>query len=286
MTEPRQVSGAARAPAATLATAEPPADTFGADLQREYRRLFSRPYEDLSTVFINGALVCIIWLLVPASTRDNAFALPASLAFAVVLESWMLSDTPATNMLAKDKERSVAVLGDREHMQRLLRAKGVALASVIAPVCAVVALVLASLNGEFAAGLALAVALLVLPFAAVAVSASLGIWLPYHPRPVRWRWANRRPWRRTIRWIVLIFTPYIYVPMLAAVALAPALLIGLAVGGYTEDHSITTAGLVTSACLVIALSAVVFAYGPRAMAALAARREDALTSYLADPDRG
>src|SRR5256885_765035 len=37
MTEPRQVSGAARAPAATLATAEPPADTFGADLQREYR---------------------------------------------------------------------------------------------------------------------------------------------------------------------------------------------------------------------------------------------------------
>jgi hypothetical protein len=74
--------------------------------------------------------------------------------------------------------------------------------------------------------------------------------------------------------------------MLAAVALAPALLIGLAVGGYTDDHQITTTGLVVTTCLVVAMSAVVFAYGPRLCAALVARRHGALAAYLNDPDRG
>jgi hypothetical protein len=286
MAELPGIPGAARAtPAATL-RCDPPIGSFPVNLRREYGRLFAPPYEDLLTITGNAALVCIFWFLIPASVRDGMFTLPASLAFAVVLESWMLSDVPATNMLAKDPGRSSALLADRDGMRHLLRAKTVALASVIAPICAVLALVLGMVDGHAVDGVALAAALLALPFAAAAVSVSLGIRWPYHPRSVRWRWAHRRPWRGTIRWLTLVLLPYVYVPLVAAVALAPALLIGLAVGGYTHDHRITTAGIVTAACLVVALSAVVFAYGPRLMAALVMRRRDALTAYLTDPERG
>ena len=40
-------------------------------------------------------------------------------------------------------------------------------------------------------GLAVALILLTLPLGVLSVAAWVGIWLPYHPQPLAWRWRHR-----------------------------------------------------------------------------------------------
>ena len=80
------------------------------------------------------------------------------------------------------------------------------------------------------------VAIGVLPFGFLAVSAWVGILFPYHPMPLRCRWEHRKPLKRMlVRWAALAVTPYLLVPFLAALMLVPSLLLW----GFTAPHGLS-----------------------------------------------
>ena len=64
---------------------------------------------------------------------------------------------------------------------------------MITPVCAVVAVVNGLINHSVLATLYTVVAIGVLPFGFLAVSAWVGILFPYHPMPLRYRWDTDNP---------------------------------------------------------------------------------------------
>jgi hypothetical protein len=157
---------------------------------------------------------------------------------------------------------------------------------VIGPLSAVVCVVIAVVDHHAATGLAVAMVLLVLPLGVAAIAPWLGVRWPYHPRPLAWRWAHRRPWRRSLRWGVVVVAPYAVVPAIALALLAPGLVAGVAIGeraanGYLSGWSLGVPVVVT--CLLVGAA---FATGPLATTRLIARREPRLSDYLQDLDRG
>jgi hypothetical protein len=234
----------------------------------------------------NGLMVTGGWLLLSPAVRAALFGLQGPLAFAVTLESWMLADTAGTNMLAEDAAAARAAIPSRGAVQHLLRVKTVALACLIGPLCAVVCLAIALYDGRYASGVAVAVVLLTLPFGVIVLSAWLGTVLPFHPRSLRWRWSNRRPWWHTVRWALLCVAPYGVVPPIALGLLAPSLILGLRPGRGTGEEQLSGWGLAVAARLACLLASAAFLLGPRLIARLVARRRLRLDEYLADPDRG
>jgi len=252
----------------------------------EFRRLFHAPWDDVLVIVGNAALVCAGWFLLPAAARQWLFTLTGPMAFAVVLETWMLSDTPATNMLANDPQAALAALPDRVRLGRLVRAKTVALACLVGPPSAAVAAGLAISDGRYTAGAVVCCVLLVVPFGAPAVAAWFGTVLPYHPRSLRWRWQHRRPYRRTFRWLMLVLAPYAVVPAVMIVLITPGILLGLAIGDRDPSGTFDTPAVIVAAVVTVLLTSVTIAFGPRVARWLAGRHRDKLTDYLADPERG
>ena len=84
--------------------------TFRAAVAAEMGQAFSPPYQVPIEVAVNGLLMAGAWFLLP---RGWLFTLQGPLAFPVVLSSWMYADVPATNVLAPDRIRVLAALGDR-----------------------------------------------------------------------------------------------------------------------------------------------------------------------------
>ena len=83
--------------------------TFRAAVAAEMAQAFSPPYQVPIVVAVNGLLMAGAWFLLP---RGWLFTLQSALAFPVVLSSWMYADVPATNVLAPDRIRVLAALGD------------------------------------------------------------------------------------------------------------------------------------------------------------------------------
>jgi hypothetical protein len=227
------------------------------------------------------------WFFLPTELRDKLFTLHGTLAFALVLAGWMYSDVPATNVLGPDATRLVSALDDPVMLRRLLYAKNVVLWLMVTPLCIVVAAVNGLINHSLLSTLYTAVALGVLPFGFLAISAWVGILFPYHPMPLRYRWEHRKPWgRMLIRWGTLAVTPYVLVPILAALMLAPSLL----VWGFTAPHGLSQRlpdhdfGLgVALACLIAVGSSV---GGQRLGALMIQKRRTKLEAFLSDPGRG
>lgn len=261
---------------------------LGSEISREWRRVWTRPYDELSVVLINAALMCSLWFFLPTTLRDWVFSLHGPLAFPVVLAMWMLADVPATNLLGADVERAVALLDDPVGLRRWLWAKTIVLVVLVSPVCAVLAVVVGIVTGHTNVGAIAAVcaAILLVPVGVVAVSSWLGILYPYHQRSLRWRWEHRRS-RGTLRWLVLIVAPYVVVPAIAVVLLVPAIAVSaLASGGRDSSGHVTADGFIIGALVGCAVAAVVFVAAHRYGAALVTRRRDALAAHLGDPDRG
>jgi len=258
------------------------APTLRADLSHEVRRLFRSPWDDLVAIGVNAVLVVVLWFLLPQAWKDWLFSLQGPVAFALVLESWMLADVPATNMIGKDVETMVPALADPLRLRRLLRAKSIALAVLVGIPCAIVSLVIGFYDEIPTRGLFVALVLLALPFGTATIAAWLGILFPYRPLPLRWRWEHRRPWRETVRWGALLTVPYVWVPLVSGVLLVPAILVGLAVG-RDEDGLMTGAATVAATAVACALSVVAFPIGLRVSVRLAATRRDRIRARLADP---
>jgi hypothetical protein len=72
------------------------------------------------------------------------------------------------------------------------------------------------------------------------------------------------------------------VPIVSCLLLAPAILVGLAIG-RDDDGRMTIAATVVATVVACALSAIAFVIGPRVSAYLAARRRERVRPLLADP---
>ena len=138
----------------------------------------------------------------------------------------MYADVPATNVLAPDRIRVLAALGDSTIISRLLVAKTAVLWVFVAPLCAVLALVVALDHHDPLLIGAEIIAICVVPVACLPVAALVGIRWPYHPLQLGYRWDHRVPLRRMIvRWLILAAVPYALVPALCLLMTVPAVIL-------------------------------------------------------------
>jgi len=259
---------------------------FREQLWAQVARLFRPPRAELTSLAANAVLVTVLWTLLPAAVHDWLFTLTGAMAFAVVLQAWMLGDTMTTNVLGNDVAPGIDALNDPVFLHRWLRAKAGALALVVAIPCAVVAMVIAAVDDAYVEGLLLCVAVVTAPFGAAAVAAWLGMAWPYHPRPLSWRWQQRHARRRTLRWLVLVVTPFVLVPAIMAVFLAAGAATGAAVGGRDANGHLDVAGFAVATAVTAALSLTAFCCAPYLSSALGRRRSAQLNRILLDPDAG
>jgi len=236
-------------------------------------------------VVANAALTCIGWFLLPPEARNWLFKLHGPLAFPVVLESWMLADVPATNVLGEDATGAAAVLHDPRALLDFLDAKRVALWLFVAPVCALLALIIGFNRHTYVSALSTAGLLLLLPFGVLGISALFGIAFPYRQRSLRWRWEHRRNRRQTVRWAILIVAPYSVVPAISGVLVAPSLLVARrSVGSHTRR--LTEGEFALGAVLACLLAAAAYYIGHEIATRMVERRAAALEAFLTDPDQG
>ena len=263
-----------------------PVSVFQA-VRLEFVRALHAPYVVPSVVVVNGLLMAGLWWWAPGAWKSSLFSLHGPLAFALVLGGWMIADVPATNLLGPDPRRTSAALDDPVMFRRLLYAKNLVLWTFVAPVCSIVAVIIGTSNHDYVAMAITIIAITVMPFGVLGISAWVGIRFPYHPIPLRERWAHRRSWGRMwVRWLVLVVTPYGLVPALAFAFITPTLLLwGIsAQNGLTGRLSDGEYALgVLIACGLSLIGAV---FGQRAGARWAFRRNKKLSTYLGDPSLG
>ena len=236
---------------------------------------------------VNVVLMTALWFLAPKKWDNSLFSLHGTLAFPLVLAGWMIADVPASNVLAPDSRRISAALGDPVMFRRLLYAKNLVLWTFVSPLCILIALGI-GLNDHDDIGLLVAiVTLVVMPFGPLGIAAWVGIRFPYHPIPLRERWAHRRSWLHfLVRWLALAVTPYGLVPFLATALITPTLLLW----GITEQHGLTHRVsdplYAWGMLLACGLSVVVAVGGHRVGERWARLRKAKLLAYLGDPSLG
>jgi hypothetical protein len=199
----------------------------------------------------------------------------------------MYSDVPATNVLGPDSHRILLALGDRVMFQRLLRAKQVLLWLLITPLCSAVALVNGLLHHNLSSTVITIVWIGVVPFGALGLSNIIGVRFPYHPMPLRFRWQHRKPfWRMIGRWLTLAVTPYILVPLLCALLMAPTLVLWdlLTPHGLNKPLQVHDFGWGVAVVCVVAGGC--WWGGQRIAFWLSNKRATPLRDFLSDPARG
>jgi hypothetical protein len=126
----------------------------------------------------------------------------------------------------------------------------------------------------------------VVPFGALGLSNLVGIRFPYHPMPLGFRWEHRRPFRRMIaRWLTLALTPYVVFPAIAALLMAPTLILWglLTPTGLSKNLQVTDFGWGVGVACVLAVAG--WWGGHHVGYVLARRRSAWLDDFLADPAR-
>jgi hypothetical protein len=260
---------------------------LSAAVRAEYRRIFTERRDDLLAVSFNAVLVTLCWLLLPDSIQDWLFTLHGALAFPYFLEMWMLADAPATNVAGRDAVRALPQLQDPAALRLWLRAKHIVLWSLVGPVCALVAAVIGIVQQRYTAGAAVAITLLFLPLGVLSVASWMGLWLPYHPQKLLWRWQHRTDWRAALfRWGALVLLPFLVVPLIALVLLIPSLIIWIIAHQGYPPHQMDPVGLWVGTAVSVAVSLIVFAWAPSVATRIARGRHAQLHSYLSDPEHG
>ena len=110
------------------------APTLRGALRDEFRRIRRPPYGVLWCVGINFVLVTTFWFVPWPVVKDFMFNLHRTFWFPIVMASWLIADVPATNELAPDRWRVLAALDDEAAIDRLLRAKHLALWLITTPI--------------------------------------------------------------------------------------------------------------------------------------------------------
>lgn len=253
-------------------------------VQDEWARAWRRPAQVPMTVLGNALLVSTAWALVP---RSWLFEFTGPWGFPVALAGWMYADVSATNVLAQDPAEVLGLLTDTPALEQLLRAKTLVLWALVAPVCAVVLLIVGAREHDLSTAALLLGGVVVLPLGALAMSGWVGIAFPYHQLPIRWRWEHRSRYRPVlVRWAVLVLVPYAVFPAGVLLMLVVPLLTHL-LGPTLEFGSVTVAnGPVMFVLIGCGVSILLWVLAVHVGARWAARRADPLSSYLRDRDRG
>ena len=268
----------------TPGTATTSSTSLTTAVRAEYARVFRWPSDTLFTVALNAAMMSSAWFFLPPNLVDEIFDLHGSVAFAFVLSSWMFSDVPATNVVAVDAPQFLGTVDDPRALRHVLDARRIVLWSIVAPVCILVSFVTGYRGHDLLVTVYSAVAIGVIPFGVLAVSAWVGILFPYHPVPLPYRWRNRRKWWPMLgRWVTLVLVPYAVVPALTITFLAPSLLVwGItSKSGLSKQLPDNDVGLGIALACAIAIGTVFL--GQHVSLRLIARRRDKLVSYLSDP---
>lgn len=256
-------------------------------VRAEFGRAFREPYEVPIVVAINGVLTVVLWFFLPAQWKNALFSVHGTLAFAMVLASWMISDVPSTNVLGPDAERVLACLEDPVMFRRLLYAKNIVLWSLVAPLCSVIALAIGINADDVTAAVVSVVGIAVVPFGALGFSAWVGIRFPYHPIPLAERWANRRPWRHMIvRWISLAVTPYILVPTILVAFFLPSLAFWSIFAKHGLQSRLSDGEYAIGILIACAVAVAGSLGGHRLGERLARHRGVELSRYLSDSSQG
>ena len=252
-----------------------------------FGRALRTPYVLPSVVVINGLLMAGLWWWAPVAWKDSLFSLHGRLAFALVLGGWMIADVPATNLLGPDPRRTRAALDDPVKLRRLLYAKNLVLWAFVAPVCSLVAVIIGISDHDYTGMVLAIIAITVMPFGVLGISAWVGIRFPYHPIALRERWAHRRSWRHMlVRWLVLVVTPYGLVPVLAFAFITPTLTLWGISAQNGLNGRLSAAEFAWGVLLACGLSITAAVLGQRAGSLWAHRRKETLSVYLADASLG
>ena len=251
-------------------------------VRAEFGRALRPPYETPGVVVMNGLLMTGAWLLLP---RSWFFNFTGTMAFPMILAGWMYADVPATNVFAPDRRRILAAFDDGRELRLLLFAKNAVLWLFVTPLCIAIAIGLGVVEHQWIASALTMVVIALAPLGVLGFSAVLGTYFPYHPLPLRWRWEHRRNRRMLVRWGTLVLLPYVLVPGLAVVVLAPT----LETWSQLSDKDIrklSDVDFAIGALIACGVGVALWIIGHRTVVNLARRRGERLTAYLADPSRG
>jgi hypothetical protein len=264
---------------------DPAALTLRGAVAAAYRRAFRPPFEIPLALATNAILMTAAWFLLPPRAHDWLFSLHGPLAFPVVMASWMLGDTPSTNVAGLETNTALTVLDEPRSFRIWLAARSIVLTSLVGVPCAIIALVLGFEGQPPLKVLAACLVLAVLPFGILPISAWLGLVFPYHLRPLRWRWEHRGEWRRIVRWVLLLMAPFVVVPIVAGLILGPS--IALARWGFGAPATPLTSPQFVLVALLICGTAILFGWiGLWGAGRLRQWRRDHLAHYLSDPAAG
>ena len=245
---------------------------------REYGRILAPPWETPAILLTNATVMVLAWFLLPARAHAFLFSLNGPLAFPIILASWMLADTPATNVMGANTSTALSVVEDRSAYWHWLVARCVVLGSLVG-VPSAVALIIVGAGGYTWLEISwAAVIVLVLPVGILPIAAWLGILFPYHPRSLRWRWQHRRAWRMNLRWAALVLAPFAYVPVIGGLILFPAVVVAKTLqvsGQWLTDVQFAVAA--TVACATMGIAAALGIAGARVLLRV---RHDRLAAYL------
>jgi hypothetical protein len=256
--------------------------TMRAAVRAEFGRAFRPPYETPGVVVMNGLLMTGCWLLLP---RSWFFDFTGTMAFPIILAGWMYADVPATNVFGPDSRRILAAFDDGRELRLLLFAKNAVLWLFVTPLCIAIALGLGVAEHQAIVTALSIVVIALAPLGVLGLSGILGTYFPYHPLPVRWRWEHRRDRRMLVRWGTLVLLPYVLVPGLAVVVLAPTLEAWSKLSDK-DIRKLSNLDFAVGALIACAVGVALWIVGHRAVVILARRRGERLTSFLADPNRG
>ena len=255
-------------------------------MRLEFRRAFASPFETPSAIVLNVFLIALGWWLLPHSLRGFLFGYSGAHALPLTLLSWMVSDIPATNVLGGDAERMVLALGIRRTLLKMLLAKAMVLWLLTAPLCIALDLAITAGVDNVAVSLLTTTVIALVPFATLGLASWVGILLPYKPMAFRHRRKQlRENPGRAFRWLIAILAPYVVVPVLNMVCLAPLHVWGLPGDSHRVlGYKFTSFWLVMVSSLGVALVMVVVGY--RGALVLVSRRKQKLVQFLTSPDLG
>ena len=187
------------------------------------------------------------------------------------------ADVPATNLFGVRAEQIVNVLRQPERVRRIMTIENLALWVLVSPLCFLIAMGLLPSQHQPLMSLAIAVAVLCLPFSYLGLAAIVAPLLPFHPMPWRERLRRRDTW---LRYGLATGIAYLGITWPASMlAFAPTVAIVRYVGS-TPSHYFAAAVIATPWCLFI------WRLGLHISSRITRRRAAYLASFLADPSRG
>jgi hypothetical protein len=185
----------------------------------EVRRSLRSPYENLTVALCNGAIVLVVWFILPPAFTGMLGNPHGPDSLAITLLVWMVADVPATNVFGGDATRMRRALDHERSLTFMLRAKALALWSLAVIVCVPIDVISGLSAGRSPdQALAISCAIALIPLSVLPITAVVSAISPYHPIALRRRFAHdATDKRQLIRWAVLVTLPYVLVPALGQV---------------------------------------------------------------------